>query len=268
MMAGPAANGIRFDDGAAYERFMGRWSRAAGARFLDWIDPPPQARWLDVGCGTGAFTQLVSERCQAAAIVAIDPAAAQIAYARRTLDAGLVEFHIAAGETMPWQDATFDIVASALAINFMQDRLKTVREMARVARAGGMVAGYVWDFAARCTPRAPLVRALRRVGVEAPAEPGDDGCALTSLRSLFAASGLIEIETTAFDIVIQFADVAAFWTAQSPGFSPTTRLIARLDGGRRARLNEALHAEVSTRPDGSIAYSARANAVKARVAVN
>jgi ubiquinone/menaquinone biosynthesis C-methylase UbiE len=45
-----------FSDGKAYERFMGRWSRLAGERFLDWLDPPKGLRWVDVGCGNGAFT--------------------------------------------------------------------------------------------------------------------------------------------------------------------------------------------------------------------
>ena len=268
MTVGHPAAGIRFDDGAAYERFMGRWSRAAGAQFLDWIAPPAQARWLEIGCGTGAFTQLVSDMCRPAAITAIDPAAAQIAYARGSLDRESVEFHVAAGEALPWRDAIFDVVVSALAINFMADRVKTVREMRRVAQAGGMVAGYVWDFATPCTPHAPLVRALRRIGVDAPAVPGADVCALAALRCLFAGSGLVDIETTAFDIVVQFAEFAAFWSAQTPTFSPTTRLIATLDDAQRARLIESLHAELPARPDGSIAYPARANAVKACVAMS
>jgi len=80
----PAA-AISFDDGAAYERFMGRWSRAVGARFLDWLAPAAQAFWLEAGCGTGAFTQLVSGRCRPATIVAFDPSREQIAYARQTV---------------------------------------------------------------------------------------------------------------------------------------------------------------------------------------
>ena len=48
-----------FDDSVAYERFIGRWGRAAGAVFLDWMAPPTGARWLDVGCGTGLFTELI-----------------------------------------------------------------------------------------------------------------------------------------------------------------------------------------------------------------
>lgn len=54
---------IRFDDGAAYERFMGKWSQLAGETFLDWLAPEPGLRWLDVGCGNGAFTEMLRALC-------------------------------------------------------------------------------------------------------------------------------------------------------------------------------------------------------------
>ncbi len=50
---------IRFDDGEAYERGMGVWSRLAGDIFLDWLAPQPGLRWVDIGCGNGAFTELL-----------------------------------------------------------------------------------------------------------------------------------------------------------------------------------------------------------------
>ena len=52
---------IRFDDGAAYERYMGKWSQLAGETFLDWLAPKSGLRWLDVGCGNGAFTEMLVE---------------------------------------------------------------------------------------------------------------------------------------------------------------------------------------------------------------
>ena len=54
---------IRFDDGASYERYMGKWSQLAGEAFLDWLNPPAGLQWLDVGCGNGAFTEMLVERC-------------------------------------------------------------------------------------------------------------------------------------------------------------------------------------------------------------
>src|SRR5215211_1262975 len=49
---------IRFDDGAAYERYMGKWSRLAGEVFLDWLAPEPGLRWLDVGCSAGGMCHI------------------------------------------------------------------------------------------------------------------------------------------------------------------------------------------------------------------
>jgi len=48
---------------AAYERMMGTWSRLVGSIFLDWLAPQPGLKWLDLGCGNGAFTEMIVERC-------------------------------------------------------------------------------------------------------------------------------------------------------------------------------------------------------------
>ena len=64
---------IRFEDGAAYEDFMGVWSRSAGEDFLRWLAPPAHRRWADVGCGNGAFTELLVERCAPQEVQGIDP---------------------------------------------------------------------------------------------------------------------------------------------------------------------------------------------------
>src|ERR1700716_2722962 len=73
---------IRFDDGASYERMMGVWSRLAGDVFLDWLKPRSGLRWIDVGCGNGAFTELVVKRFAPAEVHGIDPSEAQLDFAR------------------------------------------------------------------------------------------------------------------------------------------------------------------------------------------
>jgi ubiquinone/menaquinone biosynthesis C-methylase UbiE len=87
---------IRFIDGASYEAMMGCWSLLVGERFLDWIAAPRGARWVDVGCGNGAFTELIVQRCAPSAVQAIDPSEAQLANVRRRLDAGDGLFHVSA----------------------------------------------------------------------------------------------------------------------------------------------------------------------------
>ena len=73
---------IRFDDGAAYERYMGTWSRLVGEKFLEWLGPQSGLRWLDVGCGNGAFTEMIVERCAPASVDGIDPSEEQLDFAR------------------------------------------------------------------------------------------------------------------------------------------------------------------------------------------
>src|SRR5215471_15007179 len=99
---------IRFDDGAAYERMMGVWSRLAGEIFLDWLAPAGGLRWLDVGCGSGAFTELLSQRCAPAALDGIDPAEAQLAFARNRPGMSAVRFRQGDAMALPFAENSFD----------------------------------------------------------------------------------------------------------------------------------------------------------------
>src|SRR5262245_48706166 len=103
----PMTEPIRFDNGAAYERYMGKWSQLAGAAFVDWLAPAPGLRWLDVGCGNGAFTEMFATRCAPAAIAGIDPSEPVLAYARAR--PALHAARILRGDAMalPFPDASF-----------------------------------------------------------------------------------------------------------------------------------------------------------------
>ena len=256
---------ITFDDGAAYDRFMGRWSRAVGPIFLEWLAAPKGSRWLDVGCGTGAFTQLVIELCAPGAITAVDPAAAQIDYARRQPLARQAEFRVADAVTLPFNDEAFDVVASALVINFIPDRAKALAEMRRVSRSGGIVAGYMWDRSPHTefSPTAPMQRAFAEMGAEAPRIPGAE---LGSLPSLFTAAGFEAIQTRPIEVTQTYRDFDDYWSAQTLPFTPAGKLIANMSDAERAQLRNTLKAILPPGPDGSITYSSRASAIKARVA--
>jgi ubiquinone/menaquinone biosynthesis C-methylase UbiE len=135
-----------FTDGEAYERLMGRWSRIAAEAFLDWLNPAKNLRWLDVGCGNGAFTEELIARCAPATVTAIDPSDDQLAYARTRPGVRMTDFRVADAQNLPFADNRFDIAAMALVISFLPDPGKAVAEMARVVRPGGSVATYMWDI--------------------------------------------------------------------------------------------------------------------------
>jgi ubiquinone/menaquinone biosynthesis C-methylase UbiE len=256
---------IVFDDGAAYERYMGRWSRAAGAVFLDWVAPPKDVRWLDVGCGTGVFTQLVLDTCSPAALTAVDPSAAQIDQARKQPVARQADFRVADAQALPFPEASFDVVASALVINFIPDRPRALAEMRRVGCPGATVAGYVWDFAAQRGPSFPMLRGLSEIGAEPPLLPGAADSTLAALRALFERAGFEEIANRPIEVTQTFRDFDDFWQAQTPSFHPVTKTIAALPDTNRRKLIEAVQAGLPSGADGRIAYSVRANAIKARV---
>lgn len=134
-----------FQNAAAYERYMGGWSRAAGESFLDWLALPPGLRWLDVGCGSGAFTALLAERAAPAELHGIDRAPAMLAHARDRLREN-VQLHEGDATALPFATARFDVAVMPLVIVFIDDPGRAVAEMRRVVRPGGTVATYIWDL--------------------------------------------------------------------------------------------------------------------------
>ncbi len=254
-----------FDDSAAYERFMGRWSRAVGEVFVDWLAPPAGARWLDVGCGTGVFTELILDSSSPSAVFGVDPAQAQIDHASRRPVGQRVDFQVADAQTLPFPDASFDIVASALVINFIADRPRALSEMRRVLRAGGLVAAFVWDFEAELSPSWPLRLAMRPTGADVPPVPGTGESSVGALTTLFEQAGFDRIATRSITVTVPFPDFDAFWQAQTPGYSPIGKMIAAMMSADRLRLIETVRAGLPVSPDGSIQYPARANAIKAHL---
>lgn len=259
---------LQFDDSAAYERFMGRWSRAVAPVFLAWLAVPTGRTWLDVGCGTGILAETLLEFCAPASVHAIDPALAQIAAAVQGPAAGRAQFHVADSQQLPFADASFDVVASALVINFIPDRPLAIAEMRRVSRPGGVLAAYVWDFAEESSPSGPLRRAMRRFGVDVPAIPGTEASRVEALRAVFATAGLERIETRTIDVCLAYRDFEDFWQAQTPGYAPMTKIIAAMNDKERMRLMRTVESSLPCGPGGVIEYCARANAIKARVPLN
>ena len=112
---------IRFDDGDAYERAMGVWSRSAGEVFLDWLAPGKSLRWLDVGCGSGAFTELIVQRCAPAEAQGIDPSEEQLAFARKRPAASVARFQQGDAMALPYANDSFDAAAMALVLFFVPE---------------------------------------------------------------------------------------------------------------------------------------------------
>jgi ubiquinone/menaquinone biosynthesis C-methylase UbiE len=253
-----------FSEVDAYERFMGRWSRAAAGSFLRWLDPPADARWLDVGCGTGILSQLALTTSAPAALVGIDRTPGQVAHAARHVSDGRARFEVADAQALPFVRESFDIVTSGLVLNFVPEPHQAVTEMRRVVRPGGVVTAYVWDFEPELSPSGPLRSALKAMAIDVAPLPGTQASGLSALAALFEQAGLADPVTTTIEVTVAFADFRDFWDSQTTSYSPTTKIVEGLSASERESLAESLRTLVSVQMDGSIRYSARANAVKAR----
>jgi SAM-dependent methyltransferase len=251
---------IRFDDGQAYENYMGIWSRAAGEQFLDWLKPVPGQAWADIGCGNGAFTQLLADRCRPRSIQGLDPSPQQIAYARARFSAGLAEFQQADAMALPLPDACVDQAVMALVIFFVPDPARGVEEMARVLRPGGSASAYAWDVLAGGFPWAAIQEAMRTIGHLPLMPPSPGASELHEMQRLWSAAGFVEVQTQVLRVEREFTDFDTYFQIALSG--PSVR--ASVTGLGEEDL-QALKAATSANlggPTGSFKVTARAHAVK------
>src|SRR5215472_9324185 len=255
---------IRFEDGAAYEREMGNWSRRAGSIFLDWLAAPLGLKWIDVGCGNGAFTELLVERCAPVEIQGIDPAEGQLAFARTRPAARIAKFSRGDAMALPFPTDAFDVATMALVIPFVPEPIKGVAEMTRVVRPGGMVATYIWDMLGGGFPLDPIRIEMRAMGLTVVNPPSLEASRIEVLRDLWTRAGLSEVETREITVQRTFPDFEDFWTISLS--APSLRsLIAATPPNDIETLKARVRARMPADATGRITYSARANAVKGRV---
>jgi ubiquinone/menaquinone biosynthesis C-methylase UbiE len=255
---------IRFEDGAGYERMMGVWSRLAGDVFIDWLAPRAGLKWVDIGCGNGAFTELLVERCAPAEVQGIDPSDAQLAFARGRPAARMAEFRKGDAMALPFPENRFDAAVMALVIFFVPEPAKGVAEMARVVSPGGTVAAYAWDITGGGFPLEPIRTEMRGMGITPMNPPSVDAARMDALRALWTGAGIRDVETREISVRRTFADFDDFWTTNllGPAIGPT---IAAMPASDAELLKVRVRARVPADAAGRITYGARANAVKGRV---
>jgi len=258
-----AEHQIRFEDGAAYERMMGVWSRFAGEVFLDWLMPRPGFRWIDIGCGSGAFSELLVERCAPAEVKGIDPSEAQLAFARTRPAARLAEFRQGDAMALPFAADRFDAAVMALVIFFVPEPAKGLAEMVRVVAPGGTIAAYAWDMLGAGYPGEPIRAELRELGLNPPLPPSVGASRIDALRTLWTGAGLDAVETREIAVQRVFADFDEFWTTTLSA-ATIGPIVAAMPAAEAERLKARVRERLPPDAAGQITYTARANAVKGR----
>jgi demethylmenaquinone methyltransferase / 2-methoxy-6-polyprenyl-1,4-benzoquinol methylase len=151
--------------GPTYDRYAALLSLGQDARWrrflVSRVDVGPRQTVLDVATGTGAVARelLAAKGCT---VVGLDQSPEMLAEARRRLppEVKLVE---ANAESLPFPDRAFDALTFTYLLRYVGDPAATLRELARVVRPGGTIAGL--EFAVPRPPWRPLWELYMRVGL-------------------------------------------------------------------------------------------------------
>jgi SAM-dependent methyltransferase len=232
-----------------------------------WLEAARDVSWLDVGCGTGALTETILEVSAPADVQAIDPSPAYVMFARKRVSDRRATFSVADARSLPQPAKSIDVVVSGLALNFIPKPEVALAEMARVAREGGTVAVYVWDYAGQMQ----LMRHFwdAAVALDPGASAQDEGlrfpiCQPAALEALFRDAGLQNLESRAIDVPTRFRNFDDYWTPFLGGQGPAPGYAMGLPENRRIALRERIRAALPLAADGSINLIARAWAVRGK----
>ena len=208
-----------FEDGAQYERMMGVWSQLVGTHFLEWLNPTVGLNWIDIGCGSGAFTAQVAEFFSPSHLLGIDPSEEQIEFARNRSIKHPVTFQTGDAMSLQCVDNSMDIATMALVLFFVPDPENALAEMKRVVKPRGIIAAYVWDIFGGGMPLAPLHRELQKRKIEYQLPPKAEVSKKDELKRLWNDTDLKLIECKQISVTRQFENFEEFWNITSSSHS-------------------------------------------------
>jgi SAM-dependent methyltransferase len=251
--------------GDSYDLYMGRWSRQIAPAFLDLLDAGEGLEWLEAGCGTGALTAAILARSNPKSIISIDPSEGFLEKARANVRDPRAEFRVGDAQALASPSDSRDIVVSALMVNFVPDRQKALAEMKRVAREGGKVGFYVWDYPGGGVQfmRAfwNAATSLDRNALDLTEDRRFPFCTPDKLMDLAKGAGLTHVECTPLEAPTVFKDFEDYWRPFTLGAGPAPGYCVSLDPDARQRLKEKLQSDLPIAGDGSIHLKTRAWAI-------
>ena len=240
--------------GAEYDSFMGRFSNGLAPLFADFAGVQTGQRVLDVGCGPGALTELLSRR--AGGVAAIDPAEQFVDTCRGRVPGA--DVRLGSAESLPWRDGEFDAALAQLVLTFMADADRAVSEMARVTRPGGVVAACMWAS----DEGMQLLHSIR-AAAEKLGKPMHKVAYQTreEVSALFERSPLENIEISALRPTAAYADFEDYWTSVLGAPGNVGKYLGTLSDAERGRLGDECFAVVG-KPSGAFELGGKAWAAR------
>jgi ubiquinone/menaquinone biosynthesis C-methylase UbiE len=196
------------------------------------LDPEPGERWLDVGTGGGGLAFQLARA--GAEVVGVDVAEDGLEHARAEAASAGVDATFLYGDAqeLPFEDASFDGVASAFGVIFAPDRERAAGELARVCRPEGKLGLTLMPMDSRA---GEMFNVLARHG-GVPAHPATWA---ESVEQLLGDAFELEIERRDSP---QHRDPPPTWEESVRSFGPLRTVVERLDEDGVAALRGELEA--------------------------
>jgi SAM-dependent methyltransferase len=269
MLQGQDRNLAMFGNAAAYDRFMGRWSRLVAPLMIDFAGAPDVGQALDIGSGTGALAFEIAKRKPELRVTGIDPSQEYVAYATSENPIpGRIGFETGDAQQMRFADSTFAASLSLLVFNFIPDPGKALREARRVTGVGGRITAAVWDYGGRMS----MLRAFWDAAVETDpaAEKLDEKhmplCRAGELSMQWEQAGLNDVIEQPLEITMKFNSFADYWDPFLLGQGPAGAYVRTVQGGRLAALRASIKTRLSISSENDpLSLPARVWAVRGTV---
>lgn len=128
-----------------YDRRWRKYITSTLSILKTWADIAPQAKILDVACGTGEFERLLLSEHSAEMIVGVDLSEEMLAIARHKLsNYPNVSFYHASASSLPFPEGCFNVIVSANAFHYFDRPDIALLEMRRVLDQAGQVVILDW----------------------------------------------------------------------------------------------------------------------------
>jgi ubiquinone/menaquinone biosynthesis C-methylase UbiE len=208
---------------------------------------------VDVGCGPGALTAELVRRLGDGAVAAVDPSEPFVEAARARHPG--VDVRVAPAEELPFPDDSFDAAVAQLVVHFMADPIAGLGEMARVTRAGGVVAACVWDLAGERAPISAFWQAARALDPNVEDESHLAGARKGHLADLFEAAGLQDLREAEITASIEYETFEDWWQPYTLGVGPAGGHVRSLGGDELAELRDRCRRDLPEPPFAVTAYA-------------
>jgi ubiquinone/menaquinone biosynthesis C-methylase UbiE len=252
---------------AAYEQFMGRWSRRLAGPFIEFAGLAEGDRVIDVGCGTGGLSLALVSVAEVGSVVGVDLSEVYLEDAERKNVDKRLTFEKGDATALPFSDNSFDKAMSMLVLQFVPDADIAIDEMRRVVRSGGVVSAAVWDSFGGMPAQRMFWDTAASLGIAASKDLSDfyfrPMTRHGEMANAWIRSGLQDVVQSSLTIRMDFESFYDYWAPIEAGEAALGKFVAGLTPSQRVSLEKGVRANyLSGQRDGPRSFAAIAWACK------